>query len=352
MSKKNILFLYTELAGYTINCMKEAMLLNANLQIHVVRWKAASEAPFQFDFGNIKVYNREDFNVESIASLVITKNIETLICSGWVDKDYVKICRRFKSQLPTVLAIDNQWDGSAKQRLAQLLSSVLIKRNFTHAWVPGNKQFEFVRRLGIKPLNIKKGFYVADNGLFADYYQKFKSLKKSKFPKRFLYVGRYVTHKGIYDLWNAFKKIDEELNIDWELWCVGTGEEYNNRMIHPKIRHFGFLQPNDFSDVIKETGVYVLPSHFEPWGVSVQEFATAGYPMILSDEIGASESFLVEGENGYSFNPNDVKKLMDSFRKIISLSEKELIDMQLKSIQLSLSVTIQEWSDSLMSFKL
>jgi glycosyltransferase involved in cell wall biosynthesis len=352
MSKRNVLFLYTELAGYTINSMKNAMIFNSNLQIHVVRWKSSSEAPFQFDFGDLKLYQRSDFDLDKLTSLVVKENIQTIIISGWVDKEYVKLCRLFNHKIPTVLIVDNQWDGSLKQRIAQVLSSWLIKRNFSHAWVPGDKQFELVKRLGIKAKSIKKGFYVADTKLFTDYYEKFKSSKEDKYPKRFIYVGRYVKHKGIFDLWNAFVKLHEENDTDWELWCVGTGEEYENKLSHPKIKHFGFLQPNEFSSVIENTGVYILSSHFEPWGVSVQEFAAAGYPMLLSNQIGSSERFLVENENGYSFESNDVDGLVTVMKKMISLSEKELLKMQLKSIKLSSLITVKEWSNSLLLFKL
>jgi glycosyltransferase involved in cell wall biosynthesis len=352
MSDKKALFLYTELAGYTLNCMKEAMVLNQNLKIHVVRWPLVDEAPFQFNFENVKVYDRSNFDFKKLVELVNKENFDLIVCSGWVDKEYVKVCRAFKNVLPTVLALDNQWNGSPKQYLAKLLSPLLVKRNFTHAWVPGNKQFKFVSQLGFSSLKIRKGFYVADTNLFIEYYKRFKDLKEKSFPKRFLFVGRYVNHKGIYDMWNAFVKLHEETESDWELWCVGAGEEFENKINHPKIKHFGFLQPTEFSKVIRESGVYILPSHFEPWGVSVQEFAAAGYPMLLSKEIGSSEAFFIEGKNGYSFESNNEQSLLDSIKKIICLSEKELIDMQLKSIELSLSITTQEWSDSLMSFKL
>lgn len=352
MNKKNVLFLYTEIAGYTITCMKHVMELNPNLQIHIVRWAPASDAPFVFDFGSIKVYERSDFDSKSLIELVSQQNIETLLCSGWVDKEYVKVCRFFKGKIPTVLVIDNPWKATVKQRIAQVLSSFLIKRNFTHAWVPGNGQFHFVRRLGISEDRIRKGFYVADTELFEGYYKKSKELKERKFPKRFLYVGRYLTLKGVTDLWQAFLKLHKEVDTDWELWCVGAGEEYDRRENHPKLKHFGFLQSSEFLKVIEGTGVYILPSHSDHWGVAVQEFSAAGYPLILSDKIGAKESFLVEGENGYSFEATNIDELVNAMKKIISLSEKELIDMQLKSIELSLSVTTQEWNDSLMSFKL
>ena len=349
---KNVLFLYTELAGYTVNCMKKSIVNYKSVSINVISWPLASEAPFEFDFGRVKHYNRNNFDYHSMISFVENQSVDLIICSGWVDKDYVKVCEYFKGKLPTVLAFDNQWIGSFKQIVAKYLSPFYIKKNFTHAWVPGGKQKTFALNLGFKEDRIKTGFYVADTTLFNAYYNRFKKEKQKQFPKRFLYVGRYVKHKGIFDLWKAFIKLQEKFPSEWELWCVGTGEEYENRLKHPKIKHFGFLQPKDFSEVIKNTGVYILPSHIEPWGVSVQEFASAGYPMLLSNQIGSSESFFKNNENGYSFCEGEPKDLLEAMKKISSLSENELFKMQLKSIELSLSVTTKKWSESLISFKL
>lgn len=348
---KNVLFLYTELAGYTIYCMKEAMLINKSISISVISWPLANEAPFDFDYGRVNQYSRKDFDYDSMLDFVISNNTDLIVCSGWVDKDYVKVCKYFKGKIPTVLAFDNQWKGGLKQHVAKIISPFYLKKNFTHAWVPGKKQKEFALKLGFKSKNVKEGFYVADTTMFNQYYESFKSVKEESFPKRFLYVGRYVKHKGIYDLWESFIEFQKN-NREWELWCVGTGEEFENRIKHPKIKHFGFLQPDQFTEVIKETGVYILPSHEEPWGVSVQEFASAGYPMLLSDQIGSSEAFFKDKGNGYLFSFSNSNEILEAMNKISSLTEKELINMQLKSIQLSLSITTQKWSETLMTFKL
>ncbi len=348
----NILFLYTELGGYTLNCMQKAIEIHPSLSISVVRWPLVDEAPFDFNFEGIKVYERKHHNYNSLIELVRQSNIQTIICSGWIDKDYVKVCKKFKGKIPTVLALDNQWEGNLKQYLAQLLSPFLIRNKFSHAWVPGNLQAKFARHLGFWNDKIEKGFYVANTKLFETYYQQFKLEKEKRMPKRFLYVGRYVKHKGIYDMWNAFIQFHEETNSEWELWCVGSGEEYENRVEHPKIKHFGFLQPDQFANVIKDTSVYILPSHFEPWGVSVQEFAAAGYTMLLSNKIGSKESFFKEGQNGFSFEATNQGEILNSLRKVTSLSEKEMIKMQYQSNKLSLKISTENWAKTLMSFKL
>jgi len=348
----NILFLYTELGGYTLNCMQKAIETHPDLSISVVRWPLVNEAPFDFNFEGIKVYERKDYNYNSLVELVISNNIQTIICSGWVDKEYVKVCQKFKNKIPTVLALDNQWEGNLKQYLAKFLSPFLIRNKFSHAWVPGKLQAKFAHQLGFSKARISEGFYVANTDLFQGYYTEFKTQKENKIPKRFLYVGRYIKHKGIYDMWNAFIKLQEETESEWELWCVGAGEEYENRVEHPKIKHFGFLQPDQFAQVIKGTSVYILPSHFEPWGVSVQEFAAAGFPMLLSSKIGSKELFFKEEVNGFSFKATNQEEILSSFRKMISLSEKEMINMQYQSNKLSLQISTKNWAKTLTSFKL
>ena len=54
-------------------------------------------------------------------------------------------------------------------------------------------------------------------------------------------------------MWEAFKALHEENTTDWELWCVGTGPCFKERMIHPKIKHFGFLQQNEVLELMEKT---------------------------------------------------------------------------------------------------
>ena len=346
----NILFLYSELAGYSIACMKKVLELYPNVKITVVRWPTNKEAPFNFDFKGIEVFEKNIFTDKELLTFVKKTNPDLIICSGWMDKLYVKVCSIFKGKIPTVLTLDNHWRGDTKQKIASLLSPFFIKNKFSHAWVPGEKQHAYATKLGFKATNIQKGFYSADVELFANYGLRLKSSETSSFPKRLLYVGRYVQHKGIFDLWNAFIEIQNENPNDWELWCVGTGDQWENRLQHPKIKHLGFIQPDAFDEVIKQTSIYVLPSHFEPWGVSLHEFVAAGYPVICSDKVGSSEQFLMNTANGFLFPAHDVKKLKEVLKKMIQLNIDEYNAMKNKSIALSLTITPATWADKLIKF--
>ena len=343
-----ILILYTEIAGYTLICINKTIELYPNIEFHIVRWPVNKEAPFQFELNSHSIYERNDFTKEQLLELANTINPDLIISSGWMDKGYLNVCKHYNGKVKTVLALDNHWYGNARQKIATLLSSFVVKNKFSHVWVPGKPQRQFAEKLGYKSSEISEGFYSADVNLFSSYFEKTKDSKMGNFPKRFIYVGRYVKHKGIFDMWNAFIELQKEHPNDWELWCIGTGDEFDNKIEHDKVKHFGFVQPEDFLEYIEKTGVYILPSHIEPWGVSLHEYAAAGFPMICSDKVGASEKFIQEGKNGYVFPTRDKEAIKDAFRKVIDSSENELLDMQKKSIELSLLITPEKWAYTLM----
>ena len=345
--KKRALILYTEIAGYTITCINKTIDLYPDVEFYVVRWPVNKEAPFKFELNSAYIYERNDFTNEQLLELANTINPDLIISSGWMDKGYVNVCKHYKGKVKTVLALDNHWFGNARQKIATLLSPFIVKNKFSHVWVPGKPQRQFAKKLGYKSSEISEGFYSADVDLFSSYFEKAKESKISNFPKRFIYVGRYVKHKGIFDMWNAFIELQKEHPNDWELWCIGTGDEFENKIEHDKIKHFGFVQPENFLEYIEKTGVYILPSHIEPWGVSLHEYAAAGFPVICSNKVGSSEKFIQEGKNGYVFPARDIEAIKDSFRKVIDSSENELLEMQKKSIELSLLTTPAKWANTL-----
>lgn len=343
----NFLFLYTELADYFINCCEK---LSQYGTVHVVRWPVNKEAPFQFEFPDkIKIYDKQKYTHEQLTELLANIHPDIIVCSGWIDKDYLKLVKPWFGKIPTVIACDTHWKGTFKQRIATLLSPFFLKNRFSHAWVPGQAQYAYVRKLGFSNQNIKRGFYCCDLDKFNSVYERTIEAKRNSFPKRFLYVGRYYDFKGITDLWEAFIQSENENASGWELWCLGNGSI--EPIQHPKIKHFGFVQPKDLEPILSQAGVFVLPSRFEPWAVVVQEYAAAGFPLLLSDEVGAKEVFLEEGKNGFSFNKENVNQIKNALKKIISLDDRSLLQMCEHSHITAQKITPVKWSETVIEIR-
>ena len=314
----------------------------------MIRWPVNREAPFQFSNPQaIKLYNKNDYSYSELQNLVNQINPNVIICSGWIDKDYLKISKLYYHKIPTVLTCDTHWRGTLKQQLAVLLSRFTLLKIFSHAWVPGKAQKTYVEKLGFKKDKIHLGFYSCNHPKFEQSFKKQCETKKNNFPHKFIYVGRYYEFKGLNDLWEAFTELQNEEPNNWELWCLGTG--VLKPIEHPNIKHFGFVQPQNLDEYIAQTGVFILPSRFEPWGVVVHEFAAAGFPLLLSSAVGANEQFLRNGENGYLFEPNYKDSLKKALKQIIEKSDEELTEMGVLSNQLSQSITPEKWAYTLLN---
>lgn len=336
-----ILFLYTELASYFLAGINE--LIKKGHSVHIVRWPVNKEAPFRFDFPDgLTIHERDEYNNHQLTELARTINPGIIISSGWVDKGYLKVCREFKGKVPTVMSMDNQWHGTPRQHLMRLAAPWKLLRSYSHAWVPGSPQKAYALKLGFKEAKISEGFYSADVKLFSP--AASDRTKAEPYPRKLVYVGRYVHQKGLDLLFPAFMELQKEWPNDWELWCAGTGELFDQRPEHPKIKHLGFLQPEELKLKLKETGVFVLPSRFEPWGVVVHEMAAAGFPMVCSNAIGGTTRFLEEGKNGFLFENENKESLKKALKKMMSMNDEELRKMATRSHELGVGYDPETWA--------
>ena len=342
-----IVVLYQELSGYLLSCI-DNFSKKQDASFFIFRKEVNSEAPFEFKIHpEVSFFLTSELSHDTLQKKIASIGPDVILCSGWSNKMYLKICRAYTSKIPVVLCFDNKWKNSFRQKIASVFASRFIQKIFNACWVSGEMQKVFAEKIGFKEDRIFLNLYSADADHFSQLFFLNREAKKKNFPHRFIFAGRYYAFKGIKDLWQAFIELQNESPNDWELWCLGTGDI--PPIVHPKIKHFGFVQPKDMGRFILETGVYVLPSRFEPWGVAVHEFAAAGFPLVCSDEVGAAEVFLKDDENGLLFSSGNISELKKALKKIMSMPDDKLFSMGEKSAALALKITPDIWSDTLMS---
>jgi len=338
-----ILVLYEELAWYFVNCLNE-VAGNFKAQILVICKRPNNTAPFSFNYvhPDIRILVREDLNEAQLTEEVEAFRASGIFVGGWSHKPYLRL---IKKMAPRTCAIgfDNQWTGSLKQRLGSWYFRLFIKPYMNCAFVPGKEQALFASHLGFTGERITSGAYCCDHKLFSAYHEKYRGPKEVSFPRRFLFTGRYAAEKGVQDLWQAFIEWQQKDPNEWELWCLGKGEL--EPPAHPKIKHFGFVQAAEMDEIIKNTGVFVLPSTFEPWGVVVHEYASAGYPLLCSDRTGAAGTFLEEGRNGFLFEAGNKAQLTEKMNKFSTLNQKELMAMAEHSVKMAAKITPAMWAE-------
>lgn len=337
--KQSLLVLYSRLPGYFLACLR-AFKQQTGLEVHIIREAPDQLAPFQLkEEDGIHFYDRNKFTTQELLSFAKTLSPIAVIVSGWRDKGYKKVAFQQKSQSCLVISgMDNQWIGSFRQRLATFASPFLVKRYFTHIWVPGRFQYEFARRLGFHSKRILMGWYAADIDKFSQF------APADATARRFLYVGRMVPEKGITEFISLAEKFHQAGKNDWRFELIGSGPEARKLPTLSNLRHREFMQPELLAQEVREGGVFILPSRFEPWGVVAQEFAIAGFPLILSSEVGATDKFLREGWNGFSFLAGSSENLYQVASRFCDIPSVELVKMGENSNLLGRSHTPQAWA--------
>ena len=346
----NLVFLYSEVMGYT-EAGINAIVKNYNATVSVVSWDKNKLTPFKLrNEPNVTYYDRSQFNNQELINLVRRINPIALYVSGRMDKGYLHVASVFKGKgIKIICGLDNQWLGRPRQYVAILLSRWLYKRYFDIMWVAGSAQMKYAKLLGYNEHQIIKHVYTADVSLFHQAYCQFKALKRSKFPRNFYFVGRFVDRKGLDILVKAFSESLQEINHDWTLTLIGQGELLPSLLMKERVVVKPFLQPAELVKEIQYMGVFCLPSRFEAWGVVLHEFAAAGLPLISSDKCGAAELFVEHNKNGYIFKSNSVSSLKDKLIKIILKADEELIRMGDISNTLGNKITPKTFADSLFS---
>ena len=228
---------------------------------------------------------------------------DIMIVSGWHIPQYMRICRAMAGRTLRLLAMDNQWEARLKQIGGSVLSRVMIAPYFDRAFVPGERQFQFARRLGFSDSQILDGLFTCDPAFF--------EAGEARDPARgdgFVFVGRLAPEKGLDTLLTAYRQYRQEAAADaWPLHLYGAGQIDNANV--PGVHVHGFLEPDELPATMARHRALVMPSRREPWCVALQEAAAVGLPILCTTSCGAAPHLVKNAFNGYKFAADDTAML-------------------------------------------
>lgn len=142
----------------------------------------------------------------------------------------------------------------------------------------------------------------------------------------FLFVGRLVPEKGVFDLLSAYAKLSASIRGGIGLVFVGEGRarrqlERLAAGIEPGIVKFaGFAQREQLAKYYALAQAFVLPTHTDPWGLVVNEAMACRLPIILSAAAGCAPDLLRENWSGWLVLPRDI----DALAKTMETAAKDL----------------------------
>ena len=185
--------LWKQMSGYWDTCMR-ALEARDDVVTFLAYPKARADAPFD----EAELASTSDAfawsgrpGAERLRRQLGSSRPDVVMVSSWDVDDYRREVRRWRGRSLRVLCMDNQWLATPKQRLGVATAPLYLKPAFDVAYMPGDTQGEFARRLGFGVEHQLRGLYCADQPTF-----EAAGRRRTGSPARFLFVGRLVAAEG------------------------------------------------------------------------------------------------------------------------------------------------------------
>ena len=344
-----VAILWTRLSGYLNACLKE-LASREGVELFVSYQEAEQQAPFsddQFSWFPNSLEWRAQEDLTSLDARLRAFNPDIVVFSGWHLPAYRRVTKELSKRCWRVMAMDNCWRATLKQRIGTLVAPWYILPIADAVWVPGERQALFARRFGFAERNILWGLLSCDQPALETAHLS-RLADGCPVPHAFLFVGRFVQDKGLDLLVKAYQAYRKNSIDPWPLVCCGSGPLAHLLEGQPGITVEGFVQPNLLRDKLASAGCLILPSNFEPWAVVVHEAASAGLVILASEKVGAAVHLVQDNYNGYIIGSDDVEGLTARLSHVSQLSEARLDAMPRASHLLSKQYSPARWADTLL----
>lgn len=150
---------------------------------------------------------------------------------------------------------------------------------------------------------------------------------------RFLYAGRMLADKGLYELFDAAREL-YLAGYRFELWLSGftdvgnvssiPGDQLDSWGREPYIRWLGATDV--IESVLVQVDCLVLPSYREGLPRSLLEAGAMGLPAIATDVPGCRH-IIKHGENGLLCAPRSRASLAEAMKAFMGMTDQELEEM-------------------------
>lgn len=252
----------------------------------------------------------------------------------------------------------NVQDARGGHAAVELLKAAFIQR-CDGFLVPGHSASDYLRGYKIPEHRIFTAVNAVDNVAFARAAARAREnaqLERAKLglPRRyFLFAGRLVREKGVFDLLDAYAKLNEHVRAEVGLVMLGDGparEQLHSRAtsVSPgDVVFTGFVEQQDLGKYYGAAEMLILPTHSDTWGLVVNEAMASGLPIILSRVAGCAADLVTENWNGFLVPPSDVPSLSAAMERLAT-QQSLRTKMGANSLQRISLYSPEQWSAGVM----
>jgi glycosyltransferase involved in cell wall biosynthesis len=260
---------------------------------------------------------------------------QVVVCVGYSDPEiHQAVDWAFRRHVPLVTCSDSTYADEPRHRIKEAFKRQIVGA-FDSALVAGRRARDYLETLGTRRDRCFQPWDVVDNEYFArgaDLVHRNPDSERARLglPQRyFLCVARFVAKKNLAGLIEAFAQYSGRAGTEaWSLVLSGLGPletELRARVasagLESRVVFPGFLQVADLPACYGLASGFVLPSLSDQWGLVVNEAMAAGLPVVVSSRCGCVPELVREGENGFTFDPEDTAELAACLERLAELDE-------------------------------
>ncbi len=241
-----------------------------------------------------------------------------------------------------VMGMDTHRKGTLRQALGRYYRASYFRR-IERVICASERTWQLGLTLGFDESQLRRGFYGIDAHQFDGVMDR-RMATPGGWPRQFLYVGRYIPEKAIDVLCDAYTRYRASVSDPWPLVTCGEGPEGHHIASTAGVENRGYLQPYHLPDRYAESGVFVIASRYEPWGVVLAEAAYSGLPILCTEACGAALDVVRSFYNGQSVTTGDPEAMA---RGMVWMHENghRLPELGQRSRALAGAYTAEIWAD-------
>ncbi|MEQ9000326.1 MAG: glycosyltransferase family 4 protein [Coleofasciculus sp. B1-GNL1-01] len=140
----------------------------------------------------------------------------------------------------------------------------------------------------------------------------------------FLFVGKVIPRKGLQLLLQACTMLKQQGYQKYTLLIVGDGEQREELEAYSQtqgltdsVHWVGWGNYDRLGAYFRQADVFVFPTLEDIWGVVLLEAMAFGNVILCSKWAGSSE-LVLEGDNGYIFDPYHPEELAEQMRRFMN----------------------------------
>jgi len=183
--------------------------------------------------------------------------------------------------------------------------------------------------------------YTVDNNFF-NKKNKFKNNKKLTY----IFAAKLIKKKGANILLEAINILNHNKKFNYNSEFLIIGDGYMKYSLHDyakinnlkNVKFIPFKNQKKLSELYQKSDVFIIPSLFEPWGLTVNEAMAAENAIISSSAVASAYDLVSNNVNGYRFKNGDSKDLANKILKIFK-NRKKIKKYQSNSLKI-----ISKWN--------